>query len=107
MIGTMKLLVGALVLTTSAALDAKLNDVVCQQDLPLSIADDGNFKIVCPDSGSSTDAEVCSFHGDTATLSGNCKRSCIEFETIHSSQSHMSLSYSPLQSLIRASRMLD
>jgi hypothetical protein len=68
----MKLLVGALVLATSAALDAKLQDVVCEEGLPLSIASDGNFKIVCPDSG--TDAERCSFRGDTATLSGNCKR---------------------------------
>ena len=70
----MKLLIGAVVLASSAALDAKLKDVVCQEDLPLSIASDDNFKIVCPDSGSSTDAARCSFRGDTATLSGNCKR---------------------------------
>lgn len=67
---TMKLFVGALLLTAATALDVKLKDVQCQ-DLPVTIASDDQFKIICADSG--TDNERCSFNGDSAYLSGNCK----------------------------------
>ena len=71
---TMKILaVVALLLAGGAvALDVKLKDVQCE-DLPLTIAADGEFKIVCTDGGTA-DNERCSFNGDAASLSGNCKR---------------------------------
>jgi hypothetical protein len=67
---TLKLLVGALLIASSAALDAKLIDVQCNNTLPVTISND-TLMIVCPDSG--TDNERCSFNGDTATLTGHCK----------------------------------
>ena len=102
----MKLLVGALVLATSAALDAKLQDVVCEEDLPLSITSDDTFKIVCP--GSDTgDEQRCSFRGDNATLTGNCKRLCMKMRFFTLSHAHMTLSHSPLQLLTTAWGMPD
>jgi hypothetical protein len=64
------LLVSALLIASSAALDAKLIDVKCNNTLPVTIAND-TLKIVCPDSGA--DVDRCSFHGDTASLTGDCK----------------------------------
>jgi len=66
----MKLLTSYLLFATAVALDVKLKDVQCE-DLPLTIAADDQFKIICADSG--TDNERCSFNGDSALLSGNCK----------------------------------
>ena len=67
---TLKLVAGALLLATATAIDVKLKNIECEE-LPVTIASDDQFKIICADSG--TDNERCSFNGDTAVLSGNCK----------------------------------
>jgi hypothetical protein len=70
MMTTLKLLVGALLIASSTALDAKLKDVMCNTTLPVTIANN-TLTIVCPESG--TDPERCSFRGDKANLTGDCK----------------------------------
>lgn len=67
----MRVVTVALLLASATALDVRLRDVQCDGSLPVTIADDGEFKIQCPNSG--TDVQRCSFNGDSALLSGNCK----------------------------------
>jgi hypothetical protein len=103
----MRVVTVALLLASATALDVRLRDVQCDGSLPVTIADDGEFKIQCPNSG--TDVQRCSFNGDSALLSGNFIYNGVDEAGLTGSNAYLTanIDFVTLEYLLTKNQMVD